>query len=133
MKIEALRTQLYNGLKSFLSFPVVMITDTASERKLDTLRKDNGCVVWISKTTNRILTARVHEGSVFNIEFAVFVETNPLVKNAPNFNNVLDEVIKAVSGMEKNILGDYFSVVKTEEFNELPGNGLVTVYHLMEV
>ncbi|NCC60972.1 MAG: hypothetical protein EOM12_08510 [Verrucomicrobiae bacterium] len=134
MTVELLRKRLFENLAQALpQYPVLMVTDRDSEKLLDVTRKAHGVVIWLSKTTNRVLTSRVFSGSVFNIEFGCFIETNPTFPGVPEYNDVVDSVIKAVNEMEADERGDYFSVYKTEEFDELQGNGLLTIYHTYEI
>ena len=134
MTVELLRNRLFENLSQALpQYNVLMVTDRDSEKLLDATRKENGVVIWLSKTTNRVLTSRVFGGSVFNIEFGCFVETNPTIPGTPEYNDVVDAVIKAVNEMQADERGDYFSVYKAEEFDELQGNGLLTIYHPYEI
>ena len=132
MTAEELRDSLYTNLASLLdteSYPLIKITDAASERLADTMRNEKGVVVWISKTSIRVPQKQVYKALYMAIGFNICVETNPQVENAPGYNETLDAVIAAILQIPRNTLGEFWTVYKAEEIAESPGNGILTVLH----
>ena len=132
MTAEELRDDLYNGLLANLdteTYPAIKITDAASERLADTMRNEKGCVVWIARTSIRVPQKQVYKNLYMAIGFTICVETNPQVENAPEYNTVLDAVISAVLKIQRNTMGEFWTVYKAEEITDAPGNGLLTVLH----
>lgn len=131
--IEELRDELYQGLKELLSqYDVIKISDADSEKEADAARQESGCVIWISKSTMRIPSDHIYGNCLFTVGFSIFIETNPAVEDAPDYNDVLDAVIAAVLNLPMKENGDYFKIYKAEEFTETPGNGVLTVLHPYE-
>ncbi len=131
--IENLRDNLYTGLREALSqYTVIKITDPDSEKAADAARQSSGCVIWISKSTMRIPSDHVYGSCLLAVGFSVFIETNSAVEGAPDYNDVLDDVIAAVLELPMQDNGDYYKIYKAEEFTETPGNGVLTVLHPYE-
>jgi hypothetical protein len=131
--IENLRENLYTGLSEALSqYTVIKITDPDSEKAADAARLASGCVIWISKSTMRIPSDHVYGDCLFAIGFSIFIETNSAIEGAPEYNDVLDDVIAAVLDLPMQANGDYYKIYKAEEFTEAPGNGVLTVLHPYE-
>ena len=85
--------------------------------------------VWIARTSIRVPQKQVYKNLYMAIGFTICVETNPQVENAPEYNTVLDAVISAVLKIQRNTMGEFWTVYKAEEITDAPGNGLLTVLH----
>lgn len=132
MTAEELRDSLYNSLCETLdteTYPLIKITDAASERLADTMRNEKGCCVWISRTSIRVPQKQVYKALYMAIGFTLCIETNPQVENAPNYNTVLDAVISAILQIPRNTMGEFWQIYKCEEITDAPGNGLLTVLY----